>query len=64
MLGNTGVEKSGHDLKFVSLTLAERGVHMEGLGLDTMLASYLLNATAAATRSSGRARIPRPQDPV
>ena len=45
VLEDPGVEKSGHDLKFVSLTLAERGVRLEGLGLDTMLASYLLNAT-------------------
>ncbi len=45
VLEDPGVEKSGHDLKFTSLTLAERGVRLEGLGLDTMLASYLLNAT-------------------
>ncbi len=43
-----GVEKVGHDLKFVSLTLAERGVQVRGLGLDTKLASYLLDATGGA----------------
>jgi DNA polymerase I len=39
------IEKVGHDLKSDSLVLARHGVTLRGLGLDTMLASYLLDAT-------------------
>ena len=48
VLEDRAVEKAGHDLKFVSLVLAEQGVRLEGLGLDTMLGSYLLDATRSA----------------
>jgi DNA polymerase-1 len=44
-LGNPSIEKIGHDLKFDLIVLARHGVRLEGLGVDTMLASYLLNAT-------------------
>ena len=45
ILEDASVEKVGHDLKFDSLVLARHGVELAGLGLDTMLASYLLDAT-------------------
>ncbi len=47
VLEDAGVEKTGHDLKFVSLVLAEHSVQLRGVGLDTMLASYLLDATGS-----------------
>ncbi len=44
-LENPAIEKIGHDLKFDRIVLARHGVGLQGLGVDTMLASYLLNAT-------------------
>ena len=45
VLEDPAVEKVGHDLKFDAIVLARHGVDARGLGLDTMLASYLLDAT-------------------
>ena len=45
LLEDASIEKIGHDLKFDCLVLARHGVTLAGLGLDTMLASYLLDAT-------------------
>ncbi|MGE0450739.1 MAG: DNA polymerase I [Vicinamibacterales bacterium] len=39
------IAKVGHDLKFDTIVLARYGVRLDGLDLDTMLASYLLDAT-------------------
>jgi DNA polymerase-1 len=39
------IEKIGHDLKFDAIVLARHGITLRGIGLDTMLASYLLDAT-------------------
>lgn len=39
------IEKVGHDLKFSAVVLARHGVELAGIGMDTMLASYLLDAT-------------------
>jgi DNA polymerase-1 len=47
ILADAGVEKVGHDLKRDAIVLAEHGVALGGMGLDTMLASYLLDATRA-----------------
>lgn len=44
VLEDTAVEKVGHDLKSDVIVLARRGVVLRGLGVDTMLASYLLDA--------------------
>ena len=55
VLEDRAVEKVGHDLKFVSLVLAEQGVRLDGLGLDTMLGSYLLDATGGAHSLEGAA---------
>ena len=41
-------KKAGHDLKFDAIVLARHGVTLRGLDLDTMLASYLLDATRSA----------------
>ena len=42
------LKKEGHDLKFDAIVLARHGVTLRGLDLDTMLASYLLDATRSA----------------
>ncbi len=45
LLENADVGKISHDLKVDTVVLAERGIALEGLAFDTMLASYLLDAT-------------------
>jgi DNA polymerase-1 len=40
--------KVGHDLKTAALVLARHGVTLAGLGLDTMIASYLIDPTRSA----------------
>ena len=42
------IQKDGHDLKFDAIVLARHGVTLRGLDTDTMLASYLLDATRSA----------------
>ena len=44
------VAKVGHDLKFDAIVLARHGVRIEGLDLDTMIASYLVDATRSGYR--------------
>jgi DNA polymerase-1 len=39
------VRKVGHDLKFDVIVLARHGIDLRGLAFDSMLASYLLDAT-------------------
>jgi DNA polymerase-1 len=48
LLEDAAVAKIGHDLKFDAIVLARHGVHLQGLETDTMLASYLLNATRSS----------------
>jgi DNA polymerase-1 len=43
-----GIAKVGHDLKFDAIVLARHGVTLAGIETDTMLASYLLDATRSA----------------
>jgi DNA polymerase-1 len=45
LLEDEHVRKVGHDLKFDAIVLANHGVMLQGLGFDSMLASYLLDAT-------------------
>src|SRR5437762_13702024 len=45
LLEDPGVRKVGHDLKFDTILLARHGVSLRGLDTDTMLASYLIDAT-------------------
>jgi DNA polymerase I len=48
LLEDQAVEKVGHDLKLDAIVLARYGVTLRGLAFDTMLASYLLDATRSA----------------
>ncbi|MGE3178606.1 MAG: DNA polymerase I, partial [Vicinamibacterales bacterium] len=45
VLEDPAIEKIGHDLKSDVIVLGRHGVSLAGLGLDTMIASYLLDAT-------------------
>jgi DNA polymerase-1 len=45
LLEDPTLEKVGHDLKFDAVVLARHGIRLDGMGLDTMLAAYLLDAT-------------------
>jgi DNA polymerase-1 len=47
VLEDASIRKVGHDLKFDAIMLARHGVTLQGLDTDTMLASYLLDATRA-----------------
>ena len=55
VLEDSAIEKLGHDLKFDAIVLARHGVDLRGLGLDTMLASYLLDATRSGHPLEGTA---------
>jgi DNA polymerase-1 len=55
VLEDTGVEKVGHDLKLDLIVLSRHGVSLRGLGLDTMIASYLLDATRSGHPLEGTA---------
>lgn len=50
VLEDERILKSGHDLKFDVIMLARHGVMLRGLDTDTMLASYLIDATRAEHR--------------
>ena len=45
LLEDPAVKKAGHDLKFDMELLANAGISLAGLHFDSMLASYLLDAT-------------------
>jgi len=45
LLEDESIRKVGHDLKFDMEVLARHGVTLRGLGFDSMIASYLLDAT-------------------
>lgn len=55
VLEDERIEKIGHDLKADALVLARHGVALGGLGLDTMLASYLLDSTRSGHPLEGSA---------
>ena len=48
VLENPGVGKIGHDLKFDLMMLSHQGINLTGLELDTMLASYVIDATRSS----------------
>jgi DNA polymerase-1 len=50
VLEDDTIHKVGHDLKFDSLVLERHGVALRGLETDTMLASYLIDATRSEHR--------------
>ncbi|MDR2861572.1 MAG: DNA polymerase I [Syntrophobacterales bacterium] len=43
LLGNPAIRKNGHNLKAAIIYLEGRGVSLQGIACDTMIASYLLN---------------------
>ena len=45
LLGDPSVRKVGHDLKFDAMVLSRQQVELAGLDIDTMIVSYLLDAT-------------------
>ena len=45
---DASIAKAGHDLKFDASLLARHGIELRGLEMDTMLASYLLDATRSS----------------
>ena len=45
---DTGIKKSGHNLKFDILHLKEAGIEVAGIADDSMIMSYLLNANRRA----------------
>ena len=45
LLEDAAVRKRGHDLKFEMIVLARHNIELRGLAFDSMLASYLLDAT-------------------
>jgi DNA polymerase I len=45
MLENPDVKKIAHDLKFNLMMLSHQGINLTGLEFDTMLASYVVDAT-------------------
>ena len=49
-LADPTVSKVGHDLKFAVMVLARHGALLAGLDIDTMIASYLLDATRSSYR--------------
>jgi DNA polymerase-1 len=48
VLEDPALPKVGHDLKFDAILLARHGVVLQGLETDTMIASYLLDATRSS----------------
>jgi DNA polymerase-1 len=45
LLEDPAIRKVGHDLKFDTIVLSRHGIAMRGIAFDSMLASYLLDAT-------------------
>ena len=50
VLEDQAIGKHGHDLKFDAIILERFGVMLQGLDIDTMLASYLIDATRSEHR--------------
>ncbi len=48
MLSDPAIAKAGHDLKFVTIAAQARGVTLAGPLFDTMVASYLVDATRSS----------------
>ena len=48
VLEDPSVLKIGHDVKFDAIVLARHGITLRGVQTDTMIASYLLDATRSA----------------
>ena len=50
LLEDPAIAKVGHDVKFDTIVLARHGVTLRGVETDTMIASYLIDATRSAHR--------------
>src|SRR5207248_4710806 len=50
VLEDEALAKIGHDLKFDAIVLARHGITLRGLETDTMIASYLVDATRSEHR--------------
>ena len=48
LLEDPAIRKVGHDLKFDAIVLTRHGIDLQGLETDTMIASYLLDATRSS----------------
>lgn len=48
ILSDGRVRKIGHDLKKAKVALGRRGISLEGLNFDTMIAAYLLNPSRSS----------------
>jgi DNA polymerase-1 len=48
LLEDASIAKVGHDLKFDAIVLARHGITLRGLDTDTMIASYLFDATRSS----------------
>ena len=48
VLENSSIAKIGHDLKFDLMMLSHQGIRLDCLEFDTMLASYVLDATRSS----------------
>ena len=48
LLSDAAVLKNGHDLKLDAVVLARHGISLDGIDVDTMLLSYLIDATRSA----------------
>jgi DNA polymerase-1 len=48
ILENPEIRKIGHDLKFNLMMLSHQGIALAGLDFDTMLASYVIDATRSS----------------
>ena len=55
ILSNPAIPKAGHDLKFVAIVLSRLGVELAGPLFDTMVASYLVDATRSSHAIEGLA---------
>jgi DNA polymerase-1 len=55
VLENAAIAKAGHDLKLISIALAREGVRIEGPLFDTLVASYLVDATRSSHSIEGLA---------
>ncbi len=48
ILEDSGVKKTGHDLKKIKLNLTKNGLSLQGAYFDTMVAAYLVNPSKGA----------------
>ncbi len=53
VLADRGIAKVGHDLKFATIAAAREGVTLAGADLDTLIVSYLLDATRSSHDLAG-----------